>query len=59
MMSSFRMFNHRSEFSGRNQPIAYEAGNIEIRFLKKTTKQKKEKKKRQSLFVFLPDESID
>lgn len=44
MMSSFRMFNHHSEVSGRNQPIAYEAGNIEIRFVKKTTKQKKKKK---------------
>lgn len=43
-MSSFRMFNHRSEVSGRIQPIGYEAGNIEIRFVKKTTKQKKEKK---------------
>lgn len=43
-MSSFRMFNHHSKVSGRNQPIAYEAGNIEIRFVKKTTKQKKKKK---------------
>lgn len=36
-MSFFRMFNHHSEVSGWNQPIAYEPGNREIRLAKKKT----------------------